>query len=53
MVSIPTGYEVFMKAGNKEEAYKIVLALKKENPRKKYKVKKLGYREYGVLRYKY
>jgi len=53
MAKIPTGYESIMRAGTRKEAQKIVKALKKENKRRKYKIKKIGYRNFAILKYKY
>lgn len=52
VVKSPTGYEFFGACGSKEEAQKTAQARSKHTG-KKTKVKKLGYRNYGVFDSKY
>ena len=44
----PTGYVFWAAAGNKEEAHKAAKA-RQQHTGKKCKVKKLGYRNYGIF----
>lgn len=52
VIKAPTGYEFWAACGNKEEAQKTAKARSKYTG-KKTKVKKLGYRNYGVFDSKY
>jgi len=52
VVKGPMGYKFLAAAGNKEEAQAWAAAWKKRNG-KSVKVKKLGYRNYGIFGYAY
>jgi hypothetical protein len=52
VVKGPTGYEFWAACGSKEEAQRTAKARQKQTG-KKHKVKKLGYRNYGIFESKY